>query len=78
MEIGGSSFLAKLVAHPFRLFQWKVVSRVVLLWFLFDWDFSFGKGGVTVISMSSKFELDKFTIAPTVEQLEKCRKDDFS
>ncbi len=26
--------------------------------------------------MASKFELDKFAIAPTVEQFEQCRKDD--
>ncbi len=75
MEIGGSSFLAKLVARPFRPFWWEVVSYFILLWFLFDWDFSFCMGGITVI-MSSKFELDKFMIAPTVGQFEKCRKDD--
>ncbi len=33
-------------------------------------------GGNIRIGMASKFELDKFAIAPTVEQFEQCRKDD--
>ncbi len=33
-------------------------------------------GGNIEFGMTSKFELDKFAIAPTAEQFERCRKDD--
>ncbi len=43
---------------------------------VFAWGFSFCKGGNIEIGMTSKFELDKFAIAPTEKQFEQCRKDD--
>lgn len=43
---------------------------------VFAWGFSLGGGGNIEIGMSSKFELDKFVVAPTEEQFEQCRKDD--
>ncbi len=46
------------------------------LFLVFAWWFSSSEGGSRGFTMMLKFELEKFTIAPTEEQFEKCRKDD--
>lgn len=62
----------KLGARP--LPRYVILAELVLL--VFAWGFSFCVGGNIEIGMASKFELDNFTLAPTEEKFEKCRKDD--